>query len=69
MPDPLAVAATVAQGIRLIALVSDQINQVQSGLMTPEELQNRWARLGLRIDLANSAWEQAGAARADLNPE
>ncbi len=69
--DPIAIAMTVTQGIRLVAIIADQLDAMNRGEITPEQVHEQWAAMGIRVDVANDAWEAARArkaARDGVNP-
>ena len=55
--DPTLIAYT---GLQMFRLVARQVERMEAGEISPEQVQEDWAAVGLRVEAANAAWEAAG---------
>ncbi len=46
-------------GLQVVRMILDDIDLIEGGKMTPEEVLSKWEKQGLRVDAASLRWQRA----------
>ena len=59
---PVPIATGLMAGIKLIEMITKQMERRANGEITDEQLDAEWGKMGIDLTTTNAAWEAALAA-------